>query len=490
MNSYTFRAIVIGMMAVTVLLGAGCDDLNTGLVKRGYSYLVHNPLRWTNPADRYANIDPVDPIPTDAIDPKVAMNGKGDAIIIWLQKNTIGTLNVHKTEYRNGVWDSPVSIYDGGAGHDAGDHTVAIADDGTALIAWVQYHMTPGYDVALWQMYRNGSWGPLGAVTSTQTTTVAAAVHGAGTAYIVTANNIGGLDVIYRSDITDGINTYNEQISDGTSGTWSYNPAVAVDRQGNAVIVWAQGYASENRIYMSEYRGASWSDPGTMADGHIDFDNDDLTNSYSPQVAMSDSGSAIITWRQDDSAGMPHIFYSLYNSTGWDHPASAGDNRLDQAGLGEYGGTDPQVAMDSKGNAVAVWTRQIGGWSKIQKAELRNGTWILPGLLEHIDPAGTASTNPRVAMGGDDAVIAWRQLSLGWYHMYKAECRHGSWRYPKDLLLDRLDPEGATDVRTLSAAMNPVGEAIIVWDQIYSAPNRHVYKSECRPYREILPFLY
>jgi len=73
-----------------------------------------------------------------------------------------------------------------------------------------------------------------------------------------------------------------------------------------------------------------------------------------PQIAVNSSGKAIAVWYQNDG-NRNNIWAAGFNGTSWE-PAvniSVADNNTGNA---EY----PQIAIDSSGNAIAVWKQNDG----------------------------------------------------------------------------------------------------------------------------------
>jgi len=77
--------------------------------------------------------------------PHLAMNGEGDAVVVWQQLDYLGPGNtvrrIFKKEYRNGGWDDhPYSFDDfiNLSGSAALFPDVAINEEGTALVTWMQ----------------------------------------------------------------------------------------------------------------------------------------------------------------------------------------------------------------------------------------------------------------------------------------------------------------------------------------------------------------
>ena len=100
---------------------------------------------------------------------------------------------------------------------------------------------------------------------------------------------------------------------------------VAMNENGNAIITWQQYDANyDYQIFMSQYRDGIWSHPLSL-DDNISQDIFEATN---PRVAMDNNGNAIIVWQQSDGGsscfGNPciKIFMSEYRNGIWTHPSS------------------------------------------------------------------------------------------------------------------------------------------------------------------------
>jgi uncharacterized protein YpmB len=312
---------------------------------------------WTNPANLSDNISPNG---TDAYYPQVAMDDNGNAIIVWFQRDTDMNFQIFKSEYRGGVWTNPSSITDYISldGQQAVLSMAAIDNNGNAIIVWRQ--------------------------------------------------NDGANDQIFKSEYRSGVWHNPASLSDhiSISGQDAGDPHVTMDNNGNAIIVWRQNDGANLQIFKSEYRSGTWHNPTSLSD-HISPNGQDAAE-WPPQVAMDDNGNAIIVWDQSDGAN-DQIFKSEYRSGTWHNPASLSDNISPNGQDAEL----PQVAMDDNGNAIIVWDQYIsnGGLRQIFKSEYRSGTWHDPAnLSNYISLNGQDANDPHVAMNDSgNAIIVWGQ---------------------------------------------------------------------------------
>lgn len=172
----------------------------------------------------------------------------------------------------------------------------------------------------------------------------------------------GGLPPVQQTEFT-WKNPVDLSDNISPNGTDASICEVAMDDNGNAIIVWNQNDGYCNQIFKSEYRDGVWMHPSSL------WDNISLNGAYAdfPEVAMGDNGSAIIVWSQSDGSYSEQIFKSEYHDGVWAHPANFADNISPDGTDAEF----PQVAMDDNGNAVIVWRQSDGHSLQIFKSELR-----------------------------------------------------------------------------------------------------------------------
>ena len=185
------------------------------------------------------------------------------------------------------------------------------------------------------------------------------------------------------------------------------------------------------------------------------IETDNAGETLAPQVAMSQYGNAIAVWYQWDGTRF-NIWANRLNEFDWNWGT---------AGLieGNAGNADyPQVAMDSIGDAIAVWTQYEGTtglyyvWAKRYTP---TGGW---GTAEKIESIDLNPTNAKVAMSQFGDAIAVYTLDVGGdKHILIAQ------RYtPADGWVGAwyLQSEDG-DVVSPQIAMDPDGDAIAVWQQ-------------------------
>jgi hypothetical protein len=158
-------------------------------------------------------------------------------------------------------------------------------------------------------------------------------------------------------------------------------------------------------------------------------------------------------------------------------PAHAAPRWLAPVELAGTAAAQPQVALDAKGNAVAVWddaglvraaTRAAGGhWSAVQ----------------NLSAAGEDPDSPRVALDAKgNAVVVWEQSTTGKRFVQAATRPAGGgsvkdgWSAAQD-----VSPAGQNDYYNPDVAIDGMGNAVAVWYGYDRTSSNYVIQAATRP---------
>lgn len=433
--------------------------------------------KWFDPKNLLDNFSPDG---QDALVPQIAVNDSGEAVIAWVQSDG-SVLQVFRSQYRNGSWKDPSDLSENISpdGQQVSDVRTAINNRGEALIVWSQ---SDGAHSQLFRSeYRNGSWTDPTSPSDNFTPDgfnvldFQVAMSDNGDAVIVWRQIKGTQYQIYRSEYRNGawIDPLDTSANINPEVVDANDPQVAMDKEGNAVIVW---YQFENEIdairqvYRSEYRNGAWIDPS----GPLDNISPDGQNAFDAKVSMGDNGEAVIVWTQFDGV-TEQIFRSEYRNGVWNDPSSLSDNISPS---GQNAGS-PHVSVNAGGDAIIVWHQSNGGNNQIFRSEYRNDVWTDPSdLSEFISPAGQDAFFPKTALNkAGEAVIVWRQSDGTNPQVFRSEYRNGAWIDPSGLA-DNISPNGINVLRP-ETAMGDNGDTVIVWYQ-FDGASFQAFRSEYR----------
>ncbi|MCI5073388.1 hypothetical protein MRY82_10695 [bacterium] len=395
---------------------------------------------WVHPSSNEASINPAG---SEGQNPKIAFNNNNEGSLVWEQEDGSGDNQAFISFYKNGVWTHPSDLSDNISldGENIEQVVHAMDDDGNIIVAMTQYNGSEN-QVYLSE-YRDGTW-------------------------------------TYPADLMDSISV--------AAGTAAYDVEVAMNNNGEAVVVWVQydGTADDN-IYLSEYRNGSWMHPADL-DDHI---NPDGGFAYDVEVEMNDQGVVLVTWVQyDPVADNDNVYLSEYRNGSWTHPADL-DDHISPDG---ENAVDPELDINSKGDAIVVWSQHVDGVidDQVFMSHYKNGSWTHPAdLTDYISPGETDADDPEVALDNKgNAIITWNQDNGSQDHIYMSEYRNGTWTHPADID-DHISPSTTNSVDSGAddaiVQMDDKGEAIIVWEQEYDDEDDRVYMSEYRDGQWIHP---
>lgn len=227
----------------------------------------------------------------------------------------------------------------------------------------------------------------------------------------------------------------------------AYYAKLALNQQDNPIVVWAQKKGSTFVIQTTELAEKGWLVPVTLS---IPGGADNIATK--PQIAISDKGNIVVVWQRND--GVNNIIQAVTrnNNRSWSHPDDLTVSVPE--GLGDI---DPQVAIDAKGNAIAVWvhtpTQTVQASVKTQ-----NGPWSLPSILSD---AGETVSQPQVAFDAfGKAIVVWTRYDGTNRIIQSTSCNsNGNWASPVDL------SESGQDAVNPQLAIDSGGNAFVVWQR-------------------------
>jgi len=362
------------------------------------------------------NVATVSPSNRNAEYPDVAMDSAGNTFAVWRWFG--GTTWLIQAAHYDAItksWQKPINTpFLSPGSFDSDVPQVAISDNGTAITVW-QYYFSPWLIMA--NVYLGNSWSSIVDILSPSSQpwkdasqpVIAMDPLGNGFAAwyqfdsdnwrILTRPYIQGIgwDMKFTTLSSAGFDSYNPQIAmdaqgntivvwqlaDGT-GTWSIQAAcyqvgigwssvenlatnvdvgassrypsvrIAMNRDGKAIVVWYNYNSGTHYVQATEYNGSwpNWTTPTTISEGVVPINTFD---NPAPQISIDNAGKSIATWTTYDNDGKKRVQASLYNGTSWLNPASV--PVISEANQSAHG---PQVVMDSSGNGLIVWQRFDG----------------------------------------------------------------------------------------------------------------------------------
>jgi hypothetical protein len=225
------------------------------------------------------------------------------------------------------------------------------------------------------------------------------------------------------------------------------SPHVVLDASGNATAVW-EDWNGLNTVVEDAYRpaGASWQAPNELSEEGLETIVSGEHDAYSPSVAVDADGDTTIVWAR--WAGTNRILIqAVYRPVGgsWQAPV-----QLDE--MHSTVDPEPHVAVDPRGDAVAVWKSD----EVVESAYRQHGEgWEAPVQLSPAD-----SYVPQVDVdGAGDAGIVWMHYD-GSTYVVEGTYRSASTAWETPHVLTQAGEEGGDP----QLAIDANGDALVAWD--------------------------
>lgn len=280
--------------------------------------------------------------------------------------------------YSNNIgWSSPPTVLSG-ASLNASDPQVAIDTNGDAVAVWIENNVMKASSKLV-----SGSW--LSAVTVSAT--------GASSPRLVMDQNGNATAVWVENGVVKGATkpfNSNWSSSSALSTSGASSPTLCVDSTGDVVAAWVR---SNNIETSTKLFGMNWQARVTITS----------TAAASPSIAIGGSGSnttVAVVW-QGTSSGIPVVFSATKLITGsWSSALVISETTHNAA--------RPSVAVDSNGNAQAVWyAYDVSGANysnvivKSAARSFTSGTW---GAISNLSTPGIRNPATLVARVGFDSI--------------------------------------------------------------------------------------
>ena len=414
---------------------------------------------WSSPIDVSAASD-------DPSFPQVALNAQGDAVAVWNGEIGLNVVVQAAVRMAGGTWQAPIDISAPSTLDQ--DPRVAVDAQGNAVAVWRRYNANE-YIVQSAARPENGRWrAPVN---------LSAAGHSAGGAQVA-VDPQGNAVAIWQRFKSRNVIAVQSAVRP-VGGSWqapvelsasdqdsSTHPQVAVAANGDAVAVWKNdGVSSFIVKAAARPAGGGWQAPVDISAAGPHAPRTVLGQVF-PTVAVDARGDAVAVWDYPPTATTSIVQGAVRTAGTWQPPVnlSAAGQNADAA----------DVAVDPRGNAVAVWgrlvrTTPIGTTSVVQGAVRAAGeTWQAP---VNISTTSQSAVSPHVAVDPqNNAVAIWSAEQAGTQAdssivQSAARAAGGTWQAPVDIAT-----AGSPGVDSADVAVDAQGNAVAVWDRYTGRP--------------------
>lgn len=329
--------------------------------------------------------------------PSIASDGVGNFVVAW-------------EDYRNGSSDIYFQRYDAG-GNELGPSQRANDDEGIATQGYLSMTMNTGGDfVIVWEDGRDGQ-----------------------------------LDIYFQRFTADGTpQGKNQRANTAGLPESQWDPAVAINSEGQFCITWADYRRGQWDIYLQIYDAT-----GTLlGDNQRANDDEGYGNQQHPRLTWSPNREWGITW-SDGRNNNWDIYFQRFSETG--NALGINHKVNDDAGSAEQ--LKPTIASTDNGDFIIAWQDERNGQRDVyfQRYD-SSGTKKEPNQQAGDDVSGSRQDSPSVTMDANGGFI------ITWEDEREDD---------DDVFLQRFDPDGkriGTNARVNQTSRGEQEEPIICMD--------------------------
>ena len=222
---------------------------------------------------------------------------------------------------------------------------------------------------------------------------VAMLASGAATA-VWSLRNGGGDRRIVATRFTPGVGWDTAQVI-SVKDADAYDARVAMDGAGNAIATWEQKMHGEESVFANRFdKNKGWGTPV-----QLELDGEEA---YTPKLAMSTNGNAVVAWIRAEADAAVIAAASYTPDRGWHRPhVVQGGNLLYIFDL--------DLAADANGRVLATWIQTDGSRNNVWYARFDAKTkWDAAALAEH--RTGSAHQPRAVASPDGTFGVMWKTV--------------------------------------------------------------------------------
>lgn len=228
----------------------------------------------------------------DADQVDVALDPAGNGVAVWRQLQG-SRPDVWASSFVDGIWGAAGPI-ETNEDENAIAPRVALDGVGDGVAVWLQL---AGASTDVWtNRYEGGAWGTAERLETLDgsANTARVALDSAGNGFAIwTQRDEDAFDIWVRR-FEDGAWRSAEMI-DTIEDASAFDPELAVDALGNAIAVWRQAAAGQTSVVASRYADGAWGEPQAVSDPTLP--------AIDPRVAVDPSGRVSVVWTDFDTPG-------------------------------------------------------------------------------------------------------------------------------------------------------------------------------------------
>jgi hypothetical protein len=386
---------------------------------------------------------------------EVAMDAKGDTMLVWAQSNGANTVIEADWRPAGGAFGTPVTLSLPSV--NSYNPTVAMDPQGDVTVAWLSFFDAHKVVDIAWRpaggvfsstsakpLINEESEPPVVAMDSLGDTTVAWVVYNGGYGVVEAASRPAG-------------GTFGKPVELSTSGLNATVPAIAMDPRGDTTIAWIlnNSIPKPEPPYLTQ---VATQDAGASFGAPTEFH---LNHDYYPSVAMDSRGDTTVVWGRYEEAHeleTTEVSTRTAGSESFEEPVVIYSKPSSEV---EARTTQYKVAMDGAGDTTIAWASHFSG--------MRVSTRPAGGSFSEaivLSSPNLVAEQAAVAMDEQgDSVVAWAGAGeAGHFPLGSTKPAGGAFSTPVFLSStgDLASPEIGL-ISPVSVAIDAQGDAVSAW---------------------------
>jgi len=314
---------------------------------------------------------------------QIAVDPLGDTTAVWTRLEGRSFVVQSASRPAGGSWSAPVNLSKAGAF----EPLVAVDPEGAVTAIWLLERAGGNRSVVQSASQpAGGSWSAPVNLSS---------VKQAARSPQVALDPLGGATAVWEVEDSGAVQSasrpaggsWSAPVNVSGTGAWTYQPQVGVDSQGNATAVWTNSEGKGSLIESATRpAGGNWSAPVNLSKP--------ARNTQEAQIAVGPQGDATAIWARSNGGDL--VIQGAVRPAGGSWSAS-----VDISAHHGQGGFYPRVAVDSRGNATAVWKgydRNRHNLAVQAATRPLGGRWSLPTDVSNRFTRQTRISEPQIAV--------------------------------------------------------------------------------------------
>ncbi|MCA9668497.1 MAG: hypothetical protein KC503_23055, partial [Myxococcales bacterium] len=333
--------------------------------------------------------------------PQIAIDAAGNALLVWIETSSIASdVKAARFDAASATWSTPVRL-DIGASSETEPRIAMVGSGGDAVVAWIETSSIATSVYAVRYSAQSNSWSARQRLDRGATDEAQLRLAGSESGDAMAM-------WVEPGSITDELHAARFV---GATQSWAQD--VRID----------SGTSGEDQPQLAMDAGGSalalWIDKRSIADElhAARFDaalaswstpvrvDSGVRDETSPRLAVNSSGNAVAIWIELGSIA-DDVRAARYDATSASWLAST---RIDISSQDE---SEPQVVIDSSGNALALWIEgsSISTTVRSSRYSASSQSWAQP---VRVDVSSNDESSPRLGIdAAGDATVIWLELGF------------------------------------------------------------------------------